>query len=154
MISFSSYFKIQCIFREKARAINFKSRQFFYSIKLTDLNANHFNSSWVPHHQVKAWTKIKRHGYTHRYGFSVFSFFYLYCMTEHGNSFRKSIISSYELHSFFRYLVLKLEKLRQPVTKYIETTNFYKSLLWHFAREGSTKVCQDFWAREKVGHHS
>ena len=48
-------------------------------------------------------------------------------MTEHGNSFLKSIILSYEVHSFFRYLILKLEKLRQPVTKYIETTTFCKS---------------------------
>ena len=48
-------------------------------------------------------------------------------MTEHDNSFLKSIISSYELHSFFKYLILKLEKLRQPVTNYIETTTFCKS---------------------------
>ena len=44
-------------------------------------------------------------------------------MTEHGNSFLKSIISSYKLHSFFRHLILKLEILRQPVTKYTETAN-------------------------------
>ena len=48
-------------------------------------------------------------------------------MTEHGNSFLKSIISSYEFHSFFRYLILKLEKSRQPVTKYNETTTFCRS---------------------------
>ena len=49
-------------------------------------------------------------------------------MTEHDRSFLKSIISSYELHSFRRYLILKLEKLGQPVTNYIETTTFCKSL--------------------------
>ena len=48
-------------------------------------------------------------------------------MAEYGNSFLKSIISSYEFHSFFRYLILKIEKLRQPVTKYIETTTLCKS---------------------------
>ena len=48
-------------------------------------------------------------------------------MTEHCNLFLKGIISSYELHSFFRYLILKLRKLRQPVAKYIETTIFCKS---------------------------
>ena len=46
-------------------------------------------------------------------------------MTEHGNLFLKSIISSYEVHSFFRYLIIKLEKL--TVTKYVETTTFCKS---------------------------
>ena len=45
-------------------------------------------------------------------------------MTEHGNSFIKIIISSYDFPSFFRYLILKLEKLRQPITKYFETTTF------------------------------
>ena len=49
-------------------------------------------------------------------------------MTEHGNSFLKSVISSYELfYSFLRYLILKLVKLRQPVTKYVETTAFCES---------------------------
>ena len=48
-------------------------------------------------------------------------------MTEHDHLFLKCTISSYELHSFFRYLVLKLEKLRQPVTNYIETTTFCES---------------------------
>ena len=48
-------------------------------------------------------------------------------MTERGNSFLKSIISSYEFHFFFRNMILKLEKLRQPVTNYIETTTFCKS---------------------------
>ena len=48
-------------------------------------------------------------------------------MTEHGNSFLKSIILSYEVHSFFRYLISKLEKVRQPVTKYTETTTFAKA---------------------------
>ena len=37
----SSY--ISCIFWK--RAINFNSQQIFYSLKLTDLNANHFHSS-------------------------------------------------------------------------------------------------------------
>ena len=65
--------------------------------------------------------------------FRIFHFFYLYDMTEHGNSFLKSIILSYEVRSFFRYLILKLEKLRQSVTKYIETTTFCKSFpLAHF----------------------
>ena len=50
-------------------------------------------------------------------------------MTEHGNSFLKRAISSYELHSFLRYLILKLEDLRQPVTKYIEANTFCKSFL-------------------------
>ena len=52
-------------------------------------------------------------------------------MTEHDSLFLKSTILSYELHSFFRYfryLILKLEKSKQPVTKYIETTTFCKSL--------------------------
>ena len=40
-------------------------------------------------------------------------------MTKHGHSFLKSIISSYELHTFFRYLFLKHEKLRQPVAQNI-----------------------------------
>ena len=44
---------------------------------------------------------------------------YDYGMTEHGHSFLKSIILSYELHSSFRHSILILEKLRQPVTKYI-----------------------------------
>ena len=61
-------------------------------------------------------------------GFLDFSFFYLYDITEHGNSFLKSIIASYGLHSVFRYLVSKLEKLRQPVAKYTETTTFCKSI--------------------------
>ena len=52
-------------------------------------------------------------------------------MTEHDSLFLKSTILFYELHSFFRYfryLILKLEKSKQPVTKYIETTTFCKSL--------------------------
>ena len=63
-------------------------------------------------------------------GFSDFSFFYLYGMTEHGNSFLKSIISSYDYPCFLRYLILKLEQLRQPATKYIETTTFCKGFLF------------------------
>ena len=47
-------------------------------------------------------------------------------MTEYGNLFLKSIISSYEFYFFFRYLILKTETLRQPVTKYIEKTTFAK----------------------------
>ena len=58
-----------------------------------------------------------------------FFIFYLYGMTEHGNSFLKSIISSYELYSFFRYLILKLEKLRQPVTKFIAKTTFFNTMI-------------------------
>ena len=46
------------------------------------------------------------------------------CMTEHDHL--QSIISFYELHSFFRYLILKLEKQRQPYTNYIGTTTFCK----------------------------
>ena len=45
-------------------------------------------------------------------------------MAEHHHSFHKNIISSYELHSFFRYFILKFEKLRQAAAKYIEA--FYK----------------------------
>ena len=60
-------------------------------------------------------------------GTSAIINFHLHGMTKYGNLFLKSIISSYEFHSFFRYLVLKLEKLRQPVTKYTETTTLCKS---------------------------
>ena len=60
------------------------------------------------------------------YGFSDFFIFYFYGMTEHGNSFLKSITLSYELYSFLRYLILNLEKLSRPVTKYIKTTTFAK----------------------------
>ena len=52
--------------------------------------------------------------------------FYLSGMTEHRNSFLKSIISFYYFASSFRYLILKVKKLRQPVTKYIETATFCK----------------------------
>ena len=109
------------------RAINFKSWQIFYSLKLTDLNTKPYSQFLLPHHKAKAWTKIRWHGYTRHYGFSDFSFFCLFGMIEHDNSFPKSIILFYELHSFFRYWILKLEALRQPVTKYIGTTTFCKS---------------------------
>ena len=53
-------------------------------------------------------------------------------MVVHGHSFLKSIILSRKLDTFLKYLVLKLEKLKQKtkkqsVTKYIGTTNFCKS---------------------------
>ena len=48
-------------------------------------------------------------------------------MTEHHHSFQKSVISSYKLHSFFRYLILKFEKLREAAKKCIAT--FCKSFL-------------------------
>ena len=48
-------------------------------------------------------------------------------MTEYGNSFLKSITSSDEFHFFFKYLILKIEKLRQLVTQYIEKTTFAKA---------------------------
>ena len=44
-------------------------------------------------------------------------------MTKNGNWLLKSMISPWEAHFLFRNLILKLEKLRQLVTKYIETTN-------------------------------
>ena len=47
-------------------------------------------------------------------------------MTEHGKSFLKSISSSNVLHSFFRYLILKIEILRQPVTKILRQPLFAK----------------------------
>ena len=107
------------------RAITFKSRQVFFPLKLTDSNANHFHSSY--NLTIKQKPELRLNGMVTPplwiFGFFIF---YLYGMTEHGNSFLKSIISSYELHSFLRYLILKLEKVRQPVTKYIETTNFAK----------------------------
>ena len=43
-------------------------------------------------------------------------------MKEYGHSSRKSIILSLELHSLFRYLIIKPKKLRQPVTNHIEKT--------------------------------
>ena len=43
-------------------------------------------------------------------------------MTEHDHLV--GIISFYELHSFFRYLIRKLQKQKQPVTNYIETATF------------------------------
>ena len=104
------------------RANNLKSQQVFYFLKLTELNANHFHSSYCLTIKQKHELRLNGHPYTRHYGFWDFSFFYLCGMTGHGNSFLKSIISACELHSFLRYLILKLEKSRQPVTKYKATT--------------------------------
>ena len=96
------------------RATSCKSKQVLKSLELTDLNVKPISQFLLPHHQAKALTKNKRHDYTRYYGFSD-------GMTEHHHSFQKSITSSYELHSFFRYLILKFEKLRQASTKCMET---------------------------------
>ena len=58
--------------------------------------------------------------------FRILSYFLLIWHDRAWQFILKSIISSYGFLSFFRYLTLKLEKLRQPVTKYIDTIFFCK----------------------------
>ena len=90
------------------RAINFKSQQVLYSFKLSDLNENHFQGSCQLTIKQKPELRLNGMVTTVTMDFQIFHFFYLYGMTEHGNSFLKSIISFYELHCFFKYLILKL----------------------------------------------
>ena len=109
------------------------------------MNANHFYSSQLTHHQAKDWTKIKQYGYMCHYGFSDFSIFFNYMVWQHGNSFLKIIISSYDFPSFFRYLILKLEKLRQPV-----------KIFWdnHFLHRFSPPPDQCWWVCKLQQHHA
>ena len=106
------------------RVISFKSCQVFYSLQVTDVNTKHFYSSYYLIIKGKPELRINSMVTT---AIMDFWFFFSYGMTEYGRPFLKSIISSYELHSFFRYLILKFEKLRQPVSKYTETTTFCRS---------------------------
>ena len=117
-------------------------------LKLTDLNANHFYSFYYvtikqkPELRLTLWI----------FGFFIF---YLYGITEHGNSFQKSIISSYELSydSFFRYVILELEKLKQPVTKHIETTFNQCWWVWKLHRDHAADklLTQNIDIRERRG---
>ena len=68
-------------------------------------------------------------------------------MIQHDHLFLKSIISFCELYSFFRYLTLKLEKLKQPVTNYIETTTFCRGF-------PLPSFNQCFWVRDLHRDHA
>ena len=48
-------------------------------------------------------------------------------MKEHVSAFLNNIISSYDFRSVFKYLILKLEKIRQPVKIYWDNHFFQKS---------------------------
>ena len=82
------------------------------------LECKPFSQFLLPHHQEKAW-----HPPLWIFRFSIF---YLNGMTEFRNSFLKNIISSYELHSFLRYLILKLEKLKTTSHKIYWDNHFLK----------------------------
>ena len=105
------------------RAINFKSQQVFYSLKSNDLFfvLKYLNIEKKHQLRLKTWL----HPPLWIFAFFIF---YLYGMAEHGYLFLKSIISTYEFHCFFRFfnqiLFVKLGKLRQLVTKYIEQSLF------------------------------
>ena len=67
------------------------SRKEYYILNLDKLftpsnwpECKPFSQFSLPHHQDKAWTKIKRHDYTRHYGFLDFSFLFMWqSMTIH-----------------------------------------------------------------------
>ena len=105
--------------------IKFKSWQVFYSLKLNDLSANHACSSYYLNTKQKPELSLIGMVTPTITDFRIFHVV-THMVWQHDISFLNSIISSYELHSFFEFLNLKLKKLQQPVTKYIETTTFGK----------------------------
>ena len=88
----------------------------------TDLNPHHFHSSHYLTITEKPELRLNSMIAPAIMDFWIFHF----CLYDRAWPFI-SIISFYELHSFFRYLILKLEKQRQPVANYIETSTCCKS---------------------------
>ena len=105
------------------RAKNFESQQVVYFLQLTDLITNHFHGSYYL--TIKQKPELRLNGMVTPAIMDLWIFHSLLIWYDRAWQFiSKSMISSYELHSFFRYLILKLEKLKQPVTKYVEITPF------------------------------
>ena len=64
------------------------------------------------------------------------------------------MILSYEVHSFFKYLILKLAKLRQPDKKYIQTTIFWTSFpLPPLSNVDVCKLHRDYAAKKLLTHN-